>query len=152
MKNLILLVAIFLVFTACKMKQETLNIETVEQAILAKERQANDQWSAGHPSGFSVNFASDITWFDDIAAQSRIEGRENMQNYFKSLEGKIPPHKYELVDPKVQLYGDIAILTFQYHSTMPNGEPGPPWKVTSVYHLSNNDWQVVHANWSLVNK
>ena len=152
MKTSIFLISLFLVFTACETNHETLTLETVKPVILAKERQANDQWSAGNPSGFSVNFADDISWFDDIGAQSRIEGRENMQNYFQSLEGKVPPHNYELVDPKVQLYGNVAILTFQYHSTMQNGEPGPPWKVTSVYHYNNSDWQVVHANWSLVNK
>jgi hypothetical protein len=152
MKNFILLISMFLVFTACETKKETLTLETVEPVLLAKERLANDQWSAGHPSGFAVNFANDITWFDDIVAQSRIEGRENMQNYFQSLEGKIPAHSYKLVDPKVQLYGETAILTYQYYSTMPNGEPGPPWKATSVYHLNNDEWQVVHAHWSLVNK
>lgn len=152
MKNLILLVSILLVFATCEMKRETLTQETVEQAVLAKERQANDQWSAGHPSGFPVNFADDVTYFDDIAAQTRIEGLEKLQNYFESLEGKIPPHSYELVDPKVQVYGDIAILTFQYHPTMSDGEPGSPWKATSVYHLNNEEWQVVHAHWSLVKK
>ena len=152
MKTFILFISMVLVFTACGSKHETLTLEKVEPIILEKERQANDQWSAGHPSGFSVNFAEDITWFDDIAAQSKIEGLENIQTYFQSLEGKVPAHSYNLVDPKVQLYGKTAILTFQYHSTMPNGESGSPWKATSVYHYIDDDWKVVHAHWSLVNK
>ena len=150
MKNFILFLSILLIFTSCAVKQNTLTQKEVEQAILNLERQANDRWSAGNPSGFSVNFADDVTWFDDIAAYKRIDGLQNIQNYFESLEGKIPPHNYELVDPKVQVYGDIAILTFRYHSTMPDGELGTPWKATSVYRLNNGKWQVVHAHWSLV--
>jgi ketosteroid isomerase-like protein len=73
-----------------------------------------------------------------------------LKNYFSSLEGMIPEHNYELVDSKVQVYGDVAILTLQYHSFMPDGQKGTPWKATSVYRYADGDWQVVHAHWSLV--
>ncbi|MCK4585577.1 nuclear transport factor 2 family protein [candidate division WOR-3 bacterium] len=150
MKNFILLFSFLLIFISCEMKKSTPTQENVEQAILAKERQALDHWAQGDPLGFSVNFADDVTYFDDIAAHTRIDSLEEMQNYLTSLKGKIPPHSYEIVDPKVQVYGDIAILTLRYHPTSTEGEPGPPWKATSVYKLTNGEWHVVHAHWSLV--
>ena len=116
------------------------------------ERQALASWSNGDPIGFSKNFAVDATYFDDIGAQMRIEGTEEIKNYFTSLDGQIPAHKYELVNPKVQVYGDIAILTLQYHAKSLDNEPGPPWKATSVYRFLDDEWKVVHANWSLVKK
>lgn len=79
---------------------------------------------------------------------TRLNGLEEMQNYLASLE--IPPHSYELVDPKVQIYGDIAILTLRYQSTSLDGKPDPPWKATSVYRLIDSEWRVVHAHWSLM--
>ena len=57
--------------------------------------------------------------------------------------------KQLFVDPKVQVYGEVAILTLQYHATV-DGQPGPPWKATSVYRMINDDWYAVHAHWSLV--
>jgi hypothetical protein len=54
MKYFILLVSIFMVFTSCEMKQDTLTQEKIEQVILAKERQALDHWAAGDPLGFAV--------------------------------------------------------------------------------------------------
>ncbi len=114
------------------------------------ERQGLDHWAKGDPLGMSDNFADDITYFDDIGAHSRLNGLEEMQNYLASLDGKIPPHSYELVDPKVQIYDDIAILTLRYQSTSLDGEPDPPWKATSVYRLIDSEWKVVHAHWSLV--
>lgn len=150
MKYFILLVSFLLIFTSCEMEKSTLTQEDVEQTILAKERKALDLWSAGNPSGFSVNYSENATYFDDIAAHTRLDGLEEIQKHLTSLEGKIPVHNYEIVDPKVQVFGDVAILTLRYHATMPDGQAGPPWKATSVYNLVNDDWQVVHAHWSLV--
>ncbi len=150
MKNIILLVSILLIFTSCEMEKSTLTEEDVEQTILAKERKALDRWSAGDPSGFSVNFAENATYFDDIAAHTRLDGLDEIQKHIASLEGKIPIHNYEIVDPKVQVFGEVAILTLRYHGSLPDGQPTPPWKATSVYHLVDNNWQIVHAHWSLV--
>ena len=150
MKYLILLLSFLVTMTSCEMKEKPQTQENVKQTILTLERQALDQWAKGDPVGFSKNFAKDVTYFDDIAAHNRVDGLEEAKDYFATLEGKVPVHKYELVEPKVQVYNDIAILTMQYHSTMPEGEPGPPWKSTIVYHLNNGEWQVVHAHWSLI--
>ena len=139
-----------LILTSCETKQVTLTQEEVEQTVLALERQALDRWAAGNPAGFTVNFANDATYFDDIAAHTRLDGLEEIQNHYNSLEGAIPPHNYEIVDPSVQYFGDAAILTLRYHSTLEDGQSGPPWKATSVYRFSNDEWKVVHAHWSLV--
>jgi ketosteroid isomerase-like protein len=150
MKHFILLLAILLIFTSCAVKQNTLTQEDVEKTILAQERQMWDRWSSGDPLGFAESFADDATYFDDIAAQTRLDGREKIQKYLATFEGNIPPHTYEIEDPKVQVYGDVAILTFRYHSNMPDSVPVPPWKVTHVYRLINNEWKIVHAHWAQV--
>jgi len=149
MKNFILFLFVLLILASCRMKQNAPAQENIEQTILALERQALDRWSKGDPLGFSVNFADDATYFDDIGAHMRLDSIQEIKNYLTSLDGQIPPHSYELVDPKVQVYGDIAILTLRYH-TMIDTVPGPPWKATSVYRLTDDKWHVVHANWSLV--
>jgi len=150
MKNFILFLAFVLIFISCEMQQVPPVPENADQTVLAKERQALDRWAKGDPYGFGDNFAEDATYFDDIGAHMRLDSLVEIKKYLKSLEGNIPPHKYELVDPKVQVYGNTAILTLRYHSTMENGEPGPPWKATSVYQFSDGNWRVVHAHWSLV--
>jgi hypothetical protein len=149
---LLLFICFLMCATSCSLKQDTPTRENIEQIILALERQALDHWAQGNPGRFSENFANDATYFDDIAAQKRIEGSDEMKNYFESLDGLVPPHSYELIDPRIQVYDDIAILTLKYQSTSLEGEKDPPWKTTSVYRLMDGNWKVVHANWSLVNK
>ena len=122
----------------------------IEQEILKLEQMALDKWAEGDPVGFAENFAEDATYFDDIAAQNRVSGSEALKGYFKSLEGKIPAHHYELVNPQVQVYDNMAILTLRYNAKTLDNEPGPPWKATSIYKLKEGKWKVVHANWSLI--
>jgi len=121
-----------------------------EQAILAQERRALDRWAQGNPLGYLDIDADDVTYFDDIGAQSRIDGIEAMRNYFTSLKGKVPAHRYEVVDPKVQVYGDIGILTLRYDAYATDGKPLAQWKATSVYRRIGGEWRIVHAHWSVL--
>ena len=124
--------------------------EEAERMVVAQERRALEQWAGGNPLGFLDIDAADVTYFDDIGAHSRIDGIEEMRTYFSSLQGKIPPHQYEMLEPKVQLYGDMAILTLRYKAHSTDGKPLSHWKATSVYRRTGSQWRIVHAHWSLV--
>jgi ketosteroid isomerase-like protein len=54
------------------------------------------------------------------------------------------------VDPKVQVYGDVAVLTLRYHPSGADGTPLQAWKATSVYRRAGGEWLRVHAHWSMV--
>ena len=152
MKTLIVLVSILAAITSCQINEEKISQQEVEKEILAHEHTIWDRWSAGDPLGFAESFQDDATLFrwHDVQAQARLDSLEEIQEYLATFEGNIPAHKYEMVDSRVQMYGEIAILTFEYHITMPDGESGPPWKATNVYRLVNGEWKIVHSHWSLV--
>lgn len=119
------------------------------QAIIARERSALDRWSRGDPTGYAEIASDDVTYFDAIAAHSRVDGIEAFRAYTSSLEGRIPAHEYEVVDPRVQVYGDVGILTLRYHPRGSGGEALTRWKATSVYRRTDGEWRMVHAHWSL---
>lgn len=121
-----------------------------EQAIVVQERRALEQWAKGNPLGYLEIDADDVTYFDDIGAHSRVDGIEAMRTYFTSLKGKIPPHRYEILDPKVQLYDDIGILTLRYQAYGAESRALSHWKATSVYRRIDDEWRIIHAHWSLV--
>lgn len=123
--------------------------DNTAEAILALERRALDRYSQGNPLGYIDAFADDASYFDDIAAHTRLDGIEAVRAHFTELQKAVPPHEYELVNPRVQLYGEVGILTLRYHGSMADGEPLPQWKATVVYR-NDGDWKVVHAHWSLV--
>ena len=127
-----------------------MNQEAAADAILAAERRALDRWSSGDPVGYLEAAHEDVTYFDDIGALERVDGKDALHAYAEGLMGKIPAHRYEIVDPKVQLYGDVGILTLRYHTSSLEGEPGTPWKATAVYVNTDEGWRPVHLHWSIV--
>jgi hypothetical protein len=124
--------------------------DNAEKEIIALERRALDNWSLGKTTGYAEAGEADLTYCDDIGAQTRIDGLDAVRKYLASLEGKVPVHEYEMVNPKVQVYGDIGILTIQYHPSTLEGQPLRKWKATSVYRYSGGSWHMVHAHWSTI--
>lgn len=119
--------------------------------LIALERSAVDAWSRGDPLGYINICADDVTWFDfNPGPQPRIDGLEAVRNYVTPLASEVPPHTYELLDPKVQVYGDTAVLTFHWRGTTTDGQPLPEWKATSVYVWEDGAWRMVHSHWSPV--
>ena len=122
--------------------------ETVEEAILTQARRELDEWSEGNPQGYGSSAADDVTYFDNIGAQTRLDGVQAFREYLAALQGQVPEHNYEIVDPKVQVYGDIGILSMHYHGFSAEGETLGRAKGTSVYRQSDGAWRMVHTHWS----
>ncbi|MGB5666385.1 MAG: hypothetical protein WBM53_06040 [Maribacter sp.] len=126
----------------------------IEQLVMEKEKDALNSWAEGSVTGYTKHFDNEATYVDDIGAHDLIEGLPAIRAYAAKLDsmGMIHKHTYKIINPKVQLFQDIAIISLQYHPYKPDGTPGTKWKATSVYALSDNDWKVVHANWSMLKK
>ena len=119
------------------------------EEIIALERSALDKWAQSNTMGYVDISADDVTWFDFTGVeQPRVEGRDAVKKFLTPLSGQIPLHTYEIVNPKVQVYENCAILTFHWKAVTKDGNPLPVWKATSVYYWKDGKWQQVHANWS----
>jgi len=122
----------------------------VEKTIIAKEKQLLDEWGKGHTMIFPNNSSAEITYFDP-SLEKRLDGLQAFSELCKSAEGKFTIDKYEMVDPKVQVYGEIAILSYNLvdYSKTPQGvEQKFLWNSTEVYHREGSDWGIVHSHWS----
>src|SRR3977135_4397027 len=80
------------------------------ETIVALERGALDRWGKGDPQGYFDIMASDQTYFDPMTAK-RIDGQDALKKYFAPIAGKISIERVEMIDPKVQRSGDLAVLT-----------------------------------------
>src|SRR2546430_1288642 len=119
--------------------------------IISVERAALDRWGKGDPKGFLQIYAPEITYFDP-GIDRRIDGRAAMSNYYLPFTGKIKIARYEIVGPKVQRHGDVAVLAYNLRSEaiQPDGKQATiRWNSTSVYALINREWKVIHSHWSL---
>jgi|GEM_PF-257365 len=116
-----------------------------EGQIVDIERWALDRWGNGNPSGFLEIADPDVTYFDNMN-EKRIDGKVALTAYYEGLRGKIHLDSYELIAPKVQFVGDVAVLTFNYASR--SGEKESRWNCTEVYRHTVNGWRILQTHWS----
>lgn len=121
-------------------------MEQQNEEILALERAALALWCQGNPSGFLEISAPDVTYFDPFV-EHRLDGLEDLTRYYEGLRGQISASRWEIVAPKVQRAGDVAVLTFQFYSWGSSGE-ALRWNCTEVYRRAAGRWSIIQTNWS----
>lgn len=132
----------------------TSSTDDVTGEILGQLRQALDRWGNGDIQGPLELYAPDITYFDPLQ-EKRVDGIEAMRRLYAPLAGKLKIAHYEIKDPKVQRYGDVAILTFNLVDDVIQ-QPGGPvnvrvaWNCTQINVHRDGKWRVVHEHWSFV--
>ena len=99
----------------------------------------------------SKNFAEDYTEFNSDFA-TRIEGKAMaMRLLDASSKGPGRVVASEMLNTKVQVYGDVAILTYNFAGLRKNkeGEIKPfRAKSTRVYAKQGDVWKLVHGNFA----
>ncbi len=116
--------------------------------ILALERSAMDGWLKGDPNPVLAITDPDITYFH-IMTQKRVDGMASLKALFEAYRGTPLFDSYEIVDPKIQNGGDMAVLT--YILVRHNGAGTTRWNSTQVYQRKKEGWRVIHAHWSQTN-
>jgi ketosteroid isomerase-like protein len=118
----------------------------IADEIIGMEQAALERWSHGDPYGFLEISAPDVVYFDP-SQERRLNGLAALTSLYESVGKQICVDRYEIIDPKVQIYGDVALLTYNYLSEG-QGET-QHWNCTEVY-LKNPDshWRIVHTHWS----
>lgn len=120
--------------------------DDVTSHLLALERGALERWGKGDPSGFLEISAPDVVYFDPMI-ERRIDGLEQLTRYYEGVRGKIRIERQEILNPKVQRVGDLAVLTFNYVSYGGN-ENGLRWNCTEVYRKDPAGWRIIQTHWS----
>ena len=119
--------------------------EIIAKQIINLEKNALDLWGKGDPSGFLDISADDVCYFDPFLT-ARIDGKQELMNLYESLRGEIFIEKFEMINPRVQLVDNVAILTFNFISQ--SGESESKWNCTEVYRRTGDDWKIIQTHWS----
>jgi hypothetical protein len=118
---------------------------TTAAEIIAMEKAALTRWIQGDPSGWIEIFDEDVVYFDPYQ-ERRIDGVKALSAYYEGLRGRIKANSFELLNPKVQDGGTMAVLTFNYVSR--SGETLNRWNATEVYVKTPAGWRVIQSHWS----
>jgi ketosteroid isomerase-like protein len=129
--------------------------QAVVERVLAKEKAAMERWRHGDPMGWADISADDVSYVDPDLTEP-IRGLAGYRDYLESLAGKIQYDGSEFINPVVAVYGEVAVLTYNYVSTVRGPDGGvlrqTPWNSTEVYALLEGEWKIIHSHWSYVDE
>lgn len=123
--------------------------EDISAHIIGLEERALRRWCSGDPSGFLDICADDVVYFDPFQNQ-RIDGLSALTTYYESLRGKVSAARFELLNPRVQVVGEAAVLTFNFVS-WGGSEDALRWNCTEVFRLTSGIWKLIQTHWSFTN-
>ena len=128
-----------------------INAPTGAEQILNLERAALDRWGKGDPDGFLELYGPDITYFDPSTAV-RIDGHQAMVDYYRPFTGKIQIARYEMLNPRVVVDGNMALLTYNLVTYARDAQGvesvGSRWNSTTVFQRLGGAWKTLHSHWS----
>jgi ketosteroid isomerase-like protein len=120
--------------------------DDLSQTIIELERQALERWGRGDPSGFLEISADDVVYFDPYQ-QRRLNGIDELRALYEMIRGRVQIAHFELIDPRVQATGDMAVLTFNYVAQGTN-EVTSRWNCTEVFRRDGDSWRIIQTHWS----
>ncbi len=122
------------------------NEEDIAATIITLDRAALNRWGKGDPSGYLEISAPEVVYFDPFL-ERRLDGLESLTRYYEGLRGKIRVDREEFINPKVQVCGDAAVLTFNLVSHVAKTQMC--WNCTEVFQRRGNRWLIIQTHWSI---
>lgn len=115
------------------------------------------QWAAenaGDIAAATKNIADDYTEFNGDYP-TRLDGKDMSRQLSEAnAAGSVKSVVSEMANPKVQIYGDVAILTYNYIGLLKDKDgktEAARAKSTRVYVKKDGQWMLVHANFAPAN-
>jgi ketosteroid isomerase-like protein len=137
-----------------KKEMSEMDKQQIANTLIDMEKAALERWGNGDPDGFLEIIAEDYTYFDPFI-DTRVDNYEIIKEDYDAIRGQIYYERFELIDPKVQVEKDIAVLTFNFKS-FGKTEDGniverSHWHTTEVFRKFDKDWKLISTHWSFVN-
>ncbi len=128
-----------------KSKATEMDTDSIKSLVLTKENATLDRWYNGDPMGFIDNSWEDVTYFDPSLI-NRVDSVDAFRDFLTPIIGKvhIPAHRFD--KPLVQVFGDVALLTFTDIFTADSVTIR--WHATEVYLCRENEWKLIHSHWT----
>jgi len=111
-------------------------------------------WNAENQTDMAFinkHISDDYTEFSP-GYSTRVDGKTKNLNLFEANFVPGSSLAAEMLNPKVQVFGDVAILSYNYTGAIKNSDgtvTTSKAKSTRVYAKINGTWKLVHANFGM---
>ncbi|MCR4471796.1 MULTISPECIES: nuclear transport factor 2 family protein [unclassified Burkholderia] len=116
--------------------------------LIGLEKSALDKWFKGDTSGYKSLWSErSFTYFDAVVTE-RVDDYNVINEFLKSIDGKLFADSYELRSPRIQAAKDMAVLTYQLYSK--TNLIDMEYNVVEVFQKEDDEWRVIHSTWSFI--
>ena len=130
---------------------EAARLEEIKRAVIAREKDSTKAWKDKDKAFFEGFMADDATFFGAMNPYLETDPKQNFLPKFEQYTKMFEIIDTQMYNPQVQVYGDIAILTYNSASTVNMGGRVMNYtgKMTTVYRKQGDTWRVVHGHESV---
>lgn len=125
--------------------------EAIANQIIAREKASVEAWQKKDKAFMADFLSDDATYFGPMNPYLETDPKTNFLPKFEQYVEMVKYIDFQMYNPRVQIYGDTAVLT--YNSNVAATIGGQPTnytgKMTSVYVKQGNTWRVVHGHESM---
>ena len=127
-------------------KAEESEAVVLDELIALESAALDEYYGESDPTAYAELFADKATYFDPWSGGMLEDGA--IKEYLMSFMGQVPKLNYEILNPRIDLYGETAVLAFNLDAIDPKGGAVTGWNVTLVFTRTTDGWQRIHANWA----
>jgi ketosteroid isomerase-like protein len=143
-------VSIVVVIATCLLAVAAVSpaVAQVDKQVIAREKASVEAWQKKDKTFFSDYLADDATYFGPRSPYLDVDPKTNFLPKFEVYTEQFKILDFTMYNPRVQVYGDCAVLTYNESVTASAGGKTFEYtgKVTSVYVKQGNVWRVVHGH------
>jgi ketosteroid isomerase-like protein len=120
----------------------------VDKLIIAREKASFEAWQKKDKAFFLDFLTDDATYFSPRSPYLDTDPKANFLPKFEMYADQFKILDFTMYNPRVQVFGDVAILTYTEGVTASAGgrEINYTGKVTSVYVKQGNTWKNAHGH------
>jgi ketosteroid isomerase-like protein len=139
------------VFAVKNARADSTQQTPIAEQIIAREKAAQSAWQRKDKAFWADYVADDLTAFFPQSPYLETDPKTNFLPKFEQFAEQLKIVDYAMYNPRVQVYGDTAILTYTEGVTANfyGRTTSYTGKVTSVYNKQGNTWRSVHVHESI---
>ena len=125
--------------------------QAIAEQVIARERASVEAWRRKDKTFFADLLADDATYFSAYSPYLDADAKRNFLPKFEQHAEQFKYQDFQMHNPRVQIYGDAAVLTYQASvAASVNGQPlNYTAKITAVYVRQGNVWRFAHGHESM---
>ena len=122
--------------------------QMIVNQIIAREKASVEAWQRKDKAFWADYLTDDATFFGSESPYLEVDPKVNFLPKFDQYADQFKILDAQMYNPRVQVYGDVAILTYNNSVTTNFGGQVMNYtgKVSSVYVKQGGTWRVVHVH------